>query len=86
MLLGIVVVLGIGFLLQLAFASVADALFIMANLPLALIGAVVLAALMVCALATHVKRGTPAGARLPAVTLFILSVFIALTNGGLLGP
>ncbi len=39
--LGFLVVLGIGFLLHLAFGSVRDALFIMANLPLALIGAVV---------------------------------------------
>ncbi len=38
--LGIVVVIGIGFLLQLAFGSVKDAFFVMANLPLALIGAV----------------------------------------------
>lgn len=41
MLVGIIVVLGIGFLLQLAFRSTRDALFIMLNLPLALIGGVV---------------------------------------------
>jgi Cu/Ag efflux pump CusA len=37
---GALVVVGIGFLLYLAFASVRDALLIMANLPLALIGGV----------------------------------------------
>jgi Cu/Ag efflux pump CusA len=39
-LLGVVVVLGIGFLLHLAFGSVRDAALIMLNLPLALIGGV----------------------------------------------
>ncbi len=38
--LGIVVILGIGFLLHLAFGSVRDAMLVMANLPLALIGGV----------------------------------------------
>ena len=39
--LGILVVLGIGFLLHLVFGSVRDTLLIMVNLPLALIGAVI---------------------------------------------
>jgi Cu/Ag efflux pump CusA len=39
-LLGVAVVLGIGFLLHLAFGSVRDALLVMLNLPLALIGGV----------------------------------------------
>lgn len=39
--LGIAVFLGVGFLLQLAFGSVRDAVFVMLNLPLALIGGVV---------------------------------------------
>ncbi len=38
--LGLTVIVGIGFLLHLAFGSARDALFIMVNLPLALIGAV----------------------------------------------
>jgi Cu/Ag efflux pump CusA len=40
-LLGVVVVIGIGFLLHLAFDSVRDALLVMLNLPLALIGGVI---------------------------------------------
>ncbi len=40
LLLGVVVIAGIAFLLHLAFHSLRDAFFIMANLPLALIGAV----------------------------------------------
>ena len=39
-LLGIAVILGIGFLLRMAFGTGRDALFVMANLPLALIGGV----------------------------------------------
>jgi CzcA family heavy metal efflux pump len=38
---GVLVILGIGFLLNIAFGSVRDALFVMTNLPLALIGGVV---------------------------------------------
>ena len=38
--LGFVVIIGIGFLLHMAFGSVRDTLFVMLNLPLALIGAV----------------------------------------------
>lgn len=40
MVLGVAVILGIGFLLQLAFRSARDAMLIMVNLPLALIGGV----------------------------------------------
>ena len=47
---------------------------------LALTGGLVLVILMAYAIGTHVRCKTPLQARLPALTLFVLSAVIALLN------